>query len=91
MEKRELREAHCPILKQTSKEASAAAPADPTQPPATANPIPHEERRVAFDIGDLDELDGNKERKVAFDIGDGGDDEHCAENEGERDEHKLQI
>lgn len=88
MEKRELREAHCPILKQTSKE-EAAAPGDPAQPPATANPVPHEERRVAFDIGDSDELDGNKERKVAFNIGDGGDDEHCAENEGERDEHKL--
>lgn len=90
MEKRELREAHCPILKQTSKEAVAAAPSDPTQPPATANPVLLEERRVAFDIGDSEELDCNKERKVAFDIGD-GDDEHCAANGGERNEGKLQI
>lgn len=83
MEKRELREAHCPILKQTSKEATA--PSDP----ATTNPAPSEERRVAFDIGDSEELDGNKERKVAFDIGDGSsDDDHCAANGGERDENR---
>lgn len=80
MEKRELREAHCPILKQTSKEV--AVPVDPTQPPATTNPTPIEERRVAFDIGDSEELDCNKERKVAFDIG-GDDDEHCNANGGE--------
>lgn len=90
MEKRELREAHCPILKQTSKEA-AAVHGDPAETPASAIPTPHEERRVAFDIGDSDELDGNKERKVAFDIGDGGDDEHCAANGGERDEPRLQT
>lgn len=84
----EKREAHCPILKQTSKEA--AAPGDTAQPPATANPAPHEERRVAFDIGDSEELDGNKERKVAFDIGDGGsDDDHCATSGGEPDVGKL--
>lgn len=89
MEKRELREAHCPILKQTSKEA--AAPTDPAQPPATTNPATHEERRVAFDIGESEELDGNKERKVAFDIGDGGsDDDHCAANGGKHDKRKLQ-
>lgn len=85
MDKRELRETHCPILKQTSKEA--ATPADPTHPPATSNPTPSEERRVAFDIGDSEDLDCNKERKVAFDIGD-DEDEHCAANGGER---KLRI
>ncbi|XP_068190164.1 sodium-dependent phosphate transporter 1-B [Antennarius striatus] len=69
MEKRELREAHCPILKQTAKEAST-----PTDPAANQNPSAQsqaapEERRVAFDIGDSDDFDSNKERRVAFDIG----------------------
>lgn len=91
MEKRELREAHCPILKQTSKEAATAL-GDPAQPPATTNPAPHEERRVAFDIGDSEELDGNKERKVAFDIGDGSsDDDHCAANGGEHGDDKQEC
>ncbi|XP_068608833.1 sodium-dependent phosphate transporter 1-B [Brachionichthys hirsutus] len=71
--KRELREAHCPILKQTAKEAST--PADPAanQNPSAQPPAAHEERRVAFDIGDSDDLDNNKERRVAFDIGEGDD------------------
>uniref|UniRef100_A0A8C6MF30 Phosphate transporter n=1 Tax=Nothobranchius furzeri TaxID=105023 RepID=A0A8C6MF30_NOTFU len=55
MEKRELKEAHCPILKQTAKETSA-----PTEPAINQNTSPEpqgapEERRVAFDIGDSDE------------------------------------
>uniref|UniRef100_A0A1A8A380 Phosphate transporter n=1 Tax=Nothobranchius furzeri TaxID=105023 RepID=A0A1A8A380_NOTFU len=80
MEKRELKEAHCPILKQTAKETSA-----PTEPAINQNTSPEpqgapEERRVAFDIGDSDEGE-NKERKVAFDIGDS--------DEGENKERKV--
>uniref|UniRef100_A0A3Q3A9E7 Phosphate transporter n=1 Tax=Kryptolebias marmoratus TaxID=37003 RepID=A0A3Q3A9E7_KRYMA len=72
MEKRELKEAHCPILKQTAKETSA-----PTAPAINPNSSPEpqaapEERKVTFDIGDSDEGE-NKERKVAFDIGDSDD------------------
>uniref|UniRef100_A0A3P8WJV0 Phosphate transporter n=1 Tax=Cynoglossus semilaevis TaxID=244447 RepID=A0A3P8WJV0_CYNSE len=76
MEKRELREAHCPILKQAAKETSTviAVPAD--QSPAAQPQAPSEERRVTFDIGDSDDVD-NKERKVAFDIGD-SDDTDCS-------------
>lgn len=76
MEKRELREAHCPILKQAAKETSTviAVPAD--QSPAAQPQAPSEERRVTFDIGDCDDVD-NKERKVAFDIGD-SDDTDCS-------------
>uniref|UniRef100_A0A8C6MDT1 Phosphate transporter n=1 Tax=Nothobranchius furzeri TaxID=105023 RepID=A0A8C6MDT1_NOTFU len=49
MEKRELKEAHCPILKQTAKETSA-----PTEP----------ERKVAFDIGDSDDMDYSNENEA---------------------------
>uniref|UniRef100_A0A672ZPT7 Phosphate transporter n=1 Tax=Sphaeramia orbicularis TaxID=375764 RepID=A0A672ZPT7_9TELE len=64
MEKRELREAHCPILKQASKEVSSpTAPAASQNPPAQP-PTATEERKVAFDIGDSDDVDNNKERKV---------------------------
>ncbi|XP_031598369.1 sodium-dependent phosphate transporter 1-B [Oreochromis aureus] len=70
MEKKELKETHCPILKQAS-----------TTPAAnynSADPLPApEERRVAFDIGDSDEADSNKEYRVAFDIGD-SDDTDCS-------------
>ena len=81
MEKKELKEAHCPILKQTAKEATApAAPAvnQSSSDQALAGP---EERRVAFDIGDSDELD-NKERRVAFDIGDSDDVDCSVTNSG---------
>lgn len=79
MEKRELREAHCPILKQTSKQPSASTTVAVSQnPPAQSAP---EERRVAFDIGDSDDVDNNKERKVAFDIGD-LDDADCGNING---------
>ncbi|KAM4635545.1 sodium-dependent phosphate transporter 1-B [Polymixia lowei] len=72
MEKRELREAHYPILKQSSKEtATPTTPAANQNPSSQPQPAP-EERRVAFDIGDSDDVDG-KERKVAFDIGDSDD------------------
>ncbi|KAM9841316.1 sodium-dependent phosphate transporter 1-B isoform 1-T2 [Aulostomus maculatus] len=76
MEKRELREAHCPILKQTSKEASTATSPAVSQTPSAQPQAAPEERRVAFDIGDSDDGDNNKERKVAFDIGD-SDDTDC--------------
>eukprot|EP00064_Thunnus_orientalis_P009227 superscaffoldBa00001159_g9250 len=73
MEKRELREVHCPILKQTAKETSTpTTPAVNQNPPAQPQAAP-EERRVAFDIGDSDDGETNKERKVAFDIGDSDD------------------
>lgn len=78
MEKRELKEAHCPILKQTSTSTTLFASADP---PAQAPPAP-EERRVAFDIGDSDDVD-NKERKVAFDIGDSDETDYSVTNGGE--------
>lgn len=78
MEKRELKEAHCPILKQTSTSTTLFANADP---PAPALPAP-EERRVAFDIGDSDDVD-NKERKVAFDIGDSDETDYSVTNGGE--------
>ncbi|XP_078480578.1 sodium-dependent phosphate transporter 1 [Lampetra planeri] len=64
MEKRELSEAHCPILKQTAKdESTPAAPAVSPNPSAPPQVAP-EERRVAFDIGDSDDGD-NKERKTS--------------------------
>lgn len=82
MEKRELREAHCPILKQASKEVSTpTAPAANENPPAPS-PTATEERKVAFDIGDSDDVDNNKERKVAFDIGDSDDTEYSDSNDG---------
>ncbi|KAM3874545.1 sodium-dependent phosphate transporter 1-B isoform 2-T2 [Diretmus argenteus] len=71
MEKRELREAHCPILKQASKETATPTAPDANQTSAQPQPAA-EERRVAFDIGDSDDVD-SKERKVAFDIGDSDD------------------
>uniref|UniRef100_A0A668A1J1 Phosphate transporter n=1 Tax=Myripristis murdjan TaxID=586833 RepID=A0A668A1J1_9TELE len=79
MEKRELREPHCPILKQTPKDTSTPTPPAANQnPPAQPQPAT-EERRVAFDIGDSDDVD-NKERKVAFDIGDSDDSEYSSAN-----------
>ncbi|KAJ3606071.1 hypothetical protein NHX12_028114 [Muraenolepis orangiensis] len=64
MEKREVPEPQCPILKQSTKDTPSppAANEDSSFQPAG------EEPRVTFDIGDSD--DGDKERKVAFDIGD---------------------
>ncbi|CAN9504920.1 unnamed protein product [Ophioblennius macclurei] len=86
MEKRELKEAQCPILKQTAKDTTTpTAPADGQSvvvavgaaAAATAEPpAAPEERRVAFNIGDSDDADDNKERKVAFDIGDSDDTEY---------------
>uniref|UniRef100_A0AAX7VU79 Phosphate transporter n=1 Tax=Astatotilapia calliptera TaxID=8154 RepID=A0AAX7VU79_ASTCA len=56
MEKKELKEAHCPILKQASTTPAASY--------NSADPLPGpEERRVAFDIGDSDEADSNKEHR----------------------------
>lgn len=82
MEKRELTEVHCPILKQTGKEMStptaAAVNQDSSAQPQAPAP---EERRVAFDIGDSDDVD-NKERKVAFDIGDSDDTDYSTANGG---------
>ncbi|XP_070706141.1 sodium-dependent phosphate transporter 1-B [Pempheris klunzingeri] len=80
MEKRELREAHCPILKQTAKDTSTAAPPAVNQDPSALPPAAPEERRVAFDIGDSDEVDTNKERKVAFDIGDSDETDYSSAN-----------
>uniref|UniRef100_A0A671YFU6 Phosphate transporter n=1 Tax=Sparus aurata TaxID=8175 RepID=A0A671YFU6_SPAAU len=80
MEKRELREAHCPILKPTAKETPTTPGVNQT-PSAQPQAAP-EERRVAFDIGDSDDLDNNKERKVAFDIGDSDDSDYSIANGG---------
>uniref|UniRef100_A0A3Q0SWW1 Phosphate transporter n=1 Tax=Amphilophus citrinellus TaxID=61819 RepID=A0A3Q0SWW1_AMPCI len=57
MEKKELKEAHCPILKQasTTPAVNHNSSAEPLEAP--------EERRVAFDIGDSDEADSSKEHK----------------------------
>lgn len=76
MEKRELKEAHCPILKQTSTSTTVLA-----NPSVQALPAA-EERRVAFDIGDSDAE--NKERKVAFDFGDSDETDCGVANGGER-------
>lgn len=85
MEKRELREVHCPILKQTAKETSTSTTQTVNQnPPAQPQAAP-EERRVAFDIGDSDDGDTNKERKVAFDIGDSDDTDYNNANGGKCD------
>uniref|UniRef100_A0A673H847 Phosphate transporter n=1 Tax=Sinocyclocheilus rhinocerous TaxID=307959 RepID=A0A673H847_9TELE len=51
MEKRELHEAHSPILKPVSEESSAMPSITPSAPPFS------EERRVTFDIGDSDDAD----------------------------------
>lgn len=82
MEKRELREAHCPILKQTSKETSMPATTAVNQNPSAQTQAAPEERRVAFDIGDSDDVDNNKEHKVAFDIGDSDDTDYSNANGG---------
>lgn len=75
MEKKELKEAHCPILKQASTTPAASY--------NSADPLPGpEERRVAFDIGDSDEADSNKEHRVAFDIGDSDDTDYSNSNDG---------
>lgn len=81
MEKRELREAHCPILKQTAKETSTPTTTAVNQNSSAQPPAASEERRVAFDIGDSDDVD-NKERKVAFDIGDSDDTDYSFANDG---------
>uniref|UniRef100_A0A7N8YIR2 Phosphate transporter n=1 Tax=Mastacembelus armatus TaxID=205130 RepID=A0A7N8YIR2_9TELE len=57
MEKRELREAHCPILKQTAKETSIPTTPSVNQNTSAQPKATHEERRVAFDIGDSDDTD----------------------------------
>lgn len=80
MEKREVREAHCPILKQTAKETSAPPAPAVNQTPAAQPQAPPEERRVAFNIGDSDDVDSTKERKVAFDIGDSDDSDYSISN-----------
>ncbi|KAM9794624.1 sodium-dependent phosphate transporter 1-B [Syngnathus typhle] len=72
MQKSELREPHCPILKHTDKDVQSA----PTDEEIPAVPPPSEERRVAFNIGDCDETEIVKERKVAFDIGE-SDETEC--------------
>ncbi|XP_016374368.1 sodium-dependent phosphate transporter 1-B isoform X1 [Sinocyclocheilus rhinocerous] len=51
MEKRELHEAHSPILKPVPEESSALSSNIPSAPPLS------EERRVTFDIGDSDDAD----------------------------------
>lgn len=79
MDKRELKEAHCPILKQTAKETSTPAAPAVTQNSSEPQAVP-EERRVAFDIGESEEGETNKERKVAFNIGDCDDTDDCSTN-----------
>ncbi|KAM6902704.1 sodium-dependent phosphate transporter 1-B [Xenentodon cancila] len=80
MEKRELKEANCPILKPTAKDTSSpTAAADAQNFSAQPQPAP-EERRVAFDIGDADDCE-NKERKVAFNIGDSDETDFSIGNE----------
>ncbi|KAM6986883.1 sodium-dependent phosphate transporter 1-B [Aplochiton taeniatus] len=60
MDKRELREVHCPILQPVPEESTIPpSPPDTQNPPAPPIPAP-EERRVTFDIGDCDDGD-NKE------------------------------
>lgn len=81
MEKRELKEAHCPILKQTANETTSPATPAVNQTSSAQALAGPEERRVAFDIGDSDELD-NKERRVAFDIGDSDDADYSVTNNG---------
>ncbi|KAM6901310.1 sodium-dependent phosphate transporter 1-B [Lycodopsis pacificus] len=80
MEKRELREAHCPILKQAAKETSTPPAPAVNQSPSDQSQDAPEERRVAFDIGDCDDVDNNKERRVAFDIGDSDDSDYSNAN-----------
>ncbi|KAM8873199.1 sodium-dependent phosphate transporter 1-B [Synchiropus picturatus] len=73
MEQKTLKEAHCPILKQTAKEVLMPAPAAVGQNSSGQPQEAPEHRRVAFDIGDCDDGENVKERKVAFDIGDSDD------------------
>ncbi|XP_035464039.1 sodium-dependent phosphate transporter 1-B isoform X2 [Scophthalmus maximus] len=80
MEKRELREAPCPILKDTAKDTSTPITPAINQNPSVQHHAPSEERRVAFDIGDCDDVDNNKERRVAFNIGDSDDTDYSNAN-----------
>ncbi|XP_053303550.1 sodium-dependent phosphate transporter 1-B [Pleuronectes platessa] len=80
MEKREVREAQCPILKQTAMETSTPLTPAANQNGSDQPQAPPEERRVAFDIGDSDDVDNNKERRVAFDIGDSDDTDDSISN-----------
>ncbi|XP_033978703.1 sodium-dependent phosphate transporter 1-B [Trematomus bernacchii] len=85
MEKREPKEATCPILKQTATDTTTTPPVDQS---ASAQPqAASEDRRVAFDFGDSDDVDNNKERRVAFDIGD-SDDNDCS---NEHDDKQVQC
>ncbi|XP_072227368.1 sodium-dependent phosphate transporter 1-B [Leuresthes tenuis] len=61
MEKRELKEAQCPILKQTAKETSAPTASAVNQSSSAQPPAAPEERRVAFDIGDSDDTEYSSE------------------------------
>lgn len=81
MEKRELSEAQCPILKQTATEETTHTILSVNENPSAQAQAPAEERRVVFDIGDSDDGDV-KERKVAFDIGDSDDADHDNTNDG---------
>lgn len=77
MEKRELREAHCPILKPVPEEVSTPPSPAATQTPPAPPPQAPEERRVAFDIGDSEDADdNNRECRVAFGVGDSEDGEN---------------
>ncbi|XP_041825137.1 sodium-dependent phosphate transporter 1-B [Melanotaenia boesemani] len=69
MEKRELKEAQCPILKQTAMETSAPTAPDVSQS-SSQPPSGPEERKVTFNIGDCDSGETDKEHKVVFDFGD---------------------
>ncbi|KAM9306695.1 sodium-dependent phosphate transporter 1-B [Pholidichthys leucotaenia] len=73
MEKRELKETHCPILKQAAKETSTPLTPAVNQNSSAQPQAAPEECKVTFDMGDSDEPDSGKERKVAFDIGDPDD------------------
>ncbi|KAM8828690.1 sodium-dependent phosphate transporter 1-B isoform 1-T2 [Spinachia spinachia] len=80
MEKRDLREAQCPILKQTVGETSTPTNLAANQSPSAQPQAAPEERRVAFDIGDADDVENNRERRVAFDIGDSDDTDDSSTN-----------
>lgn len=55
MEKRELHEAHSPILKPVPEESSALSSNTSSNTPSS--PPPSEERKVTFNIGDSDDPD----------------------------------
>ncbi|KAM9735727.1 sodium-dependent phosphate transporter 1-B [Menidia menidia] len=61
MEKRELKEAHCAILKQTANDTSTPTAPAVNQSPSSQPPAAPEERRVAFDIGDSDDTEYSSE------------------------------